>query len=344
MRATWLFLMLFTAVLLEQSEAQGGFMGWVEKQYDSFRRGVVRALKTLGSPSRRGTGQQKRTAVRSANFSDTSNDNARRSLDNSLRARSTFFNDKFQEHILESRDFPCPTGPDTPGARSPTRPTSVHELRPADIDVIGAMGDSLSAANGAAAANLVEVYIENRGMSWSIGGESTWRQYITLPNILKEFNPNLVGYSLQDGLGAEKLSQFNVAEPFSISSDMLHQAKILVKRIRSDKRVNFYEDWKLVTIMIGCNDFCSYMCYYKNYSEVVERHKDDMNRTLNFLEANLPRTLVNLVPPPTGNSLWNNMMEPVGKKRTREEELLLSRFLCPTEEHPYIYTYNNSIT
>jgi hypothetical protein len=34
------------------------------------------------------------------------------------------------------------------------------------------MGDSLTAGSGSAAANVVEVYIENRGMSWS-GGEYT---------------------------------------------------------------------------------------------------------------------------------------------------------------------------
>lgn len=53
--------------------------------------------------------------------------------------------------------------------RSKTRPTSAHMLRPGDIDVVGAMGDSLTAANGAGASNVFQVYIENRGVSWSIG-------------------------------------------------------------------------------------------------------------------------------------------------------------------------------
>jgi hypothetical protein len=47
----------------------------------------------------------------------------------------------------------------------------VHSLRPGDIDVVGAMGDSLTAGSASAAADLIEVIIENRGMSWS-GGES----------------------------------------------------------------------------------------------------------------------------------------------------------------------------
>ena len=71
----------------------------------------------------------------------------------------------------EDIPFPCDTAPGSPGARSATRPTSVHRLRPGDIDVVGAMGDSLTAGSASAAANLVEIIIENRGMSWS-GGES----------------------------------------------------------------------------------------------------------------------------------------------------------------------------
>lgn len=73
--------------------------------------------------------------------------------------------------MSEDIPFPCDTAPGSPGARSATRPTSVHHLRAGDIDVIGAMGDSLTAGSASAAANLAELMIENRGMSWS-GGKS----------------------------------------------------------------------------------------------------------------------------------------------------------------------------
>jgi hypothetical protein len=32
-----------------------------------------------------------------------------------------------------------------------------------------------------------------------VGGQSDWRQYLTLPNILKQFNPNVTGYSTGEG-------------------------------------------------------------------------------------------------------------------------------------------------
>ena len=47
------------------------------------------------------------------------------------------------------------------------------------------MGDSLTAGAGIFATNLLELPIENRGASASIGGQGTWRTYLTLPNIFK---------------------------------------------------------------------------------------------------------------------------------------------------------------
>lgn len=94
-----------------------------------------------------------------------------------------------------------------PGKRSDQPPTSVHRLRPGDIDIIGAMGDSLTAGNGIFANNILHTMQENRGASWSIGGQGNWQQFLTLPNILKEFNPNLYGYALKDGLSTERTSR-----------------------------------------------------------------------------------------------------------------------------------------
>lgn len=132
--------------------------------------------------------------------------------------------------------------------RSKERPSSVHKLRPGDIDVIGAMGDSLTAANGATASTLFGTFMENRGVSWSGGGQSNWREFLTLPNIIKEFNPNLIGYAYGDGLSIFKASQFNTAEPIGMSQDIPFMAKELVRRIKNDPRVNFLKDWKVCTI------------------------------------------------------------------------------------------------
>lgn len=94
-----------------------------------------------------------------------------------------------------------------PGARSVVPPQSVHQLKPGDIDIIAAMGDSLTAGNGAMALDILQIFVESKGISWSIGGDADWRKYLTLPNILKEFNPNLYGYSLSAGYSHQKLSR-----------------------------------------------------------------------------------------------------------------------------------------
>lgn len=72
----------------------------------------------------------------------------------------------------------------------------------------------MTAANGAFAVDSIQTTLEGRGVSWAIGGHGNWRKFLTLPNILKEFNPNLYGYSnAENSLGFQKASKFNVAEP-----------------------------------------------------------------------------------------------------------------------------------
>lgn len=60
-----------------------------------------------------------------------------------------------------------------------------------DIDVIAALGDSLTAASGASSVRVTDLVIENRGLSWSIGGQWSFKNSSTLPNILKGKNSNV---------------------------------------------------------------------------------------------------------------------------------------------------------
>lgn len=67
--------------------------------------------------------------------------------------------------IPKSTKFLC----DTEGTRSVTRPTSVHMLRPGDIDVIGAIGDSLSVGTGSFSYIIPQLLVGHRGSSWTAG-------------------------------------------------------------------------------------------------------------------------------------------------------------------------------
>lgn len=68
-----------------------------------------------------------------------------------------------------SKSFPCANVTNFGVGRSLKKPSSVHMLRPGDIDVIGALGDSLVAGNGAMEEFALGTMIEHRGVSWCIG-------------------------------------------------------------------------------------------------------------------------------------------------------------------------------
>ncbi|XP_034169381.2 phospholipase B1, membrane-associated isoform X1 [Pangasianodon hypophthalmus] len=178
---------------------------------------------------------------------------------------------------------------------SNTIPTSVHGVRPADIQVVGAVGDSLTAGNGIASTYLVGVLIQYRGLSWSIGGDNNLSTVTTLPNILREFNPELTGFSVETGKQNSKQAFLNQAVAGAKSSDLLRQAELLVNRMKTDDRINFYSDWKVITMFIGGNDFCDSCHNPPHYSP--ENFVKRIQVALDFLHSEVPRAIVNLVEP-----------------------------------------------
>ena len=217
--------------------------------------------------------------------------------------------------------FPCSLA-HTSGRKSPSRPISVHKLRPGDIQVIATLGDSLSAGTGALARSALQVAIEYRGVAWSggtellnnvfrhlkislSGGLGNWKEYVTLPNILKNFNPNIYGYSTRNTLIPKMQNEdvFNVADTGATSGDLPAQAKRLIALMRQDLKVNYGRDWKMVTIMIGGNDVCSHVCPgLSNTKDPNDASATgfirNIQKTLDILQRDMPRTFVNLVPPP----------------------------------------------
>lgn len=72
---------------------------------------------------------------------------------------------KLQGAVNDEIPFPCPLN----GTKSESNPVSVHRLRPGDIDVVGAIGDSLTAGTGLKASNVFQVLYESRGWSPTAG-------------------------------------------------------------------------------------------------------------------------------------------------------------------------------
>ncbi len=140
---------------------------------------------------------------------------------------------------------------------------------------------------------------------------------MTRPNILKEFNPDLHGYStgVQRTSGFRTRSQrkrdrrrkkyrakldYNFAETGADSDDVIKQAYRLVRRMQHDPRVDFYNDWKFVTVLVGHNDVCSHAC---QRTALFDKLKDatphayvfNVRKALDILHERMPRTFVNLM-------------------------------------------------
>jgi len=179
-------------------------------------------------------------------------------------------------------------------APSPTIPTSVHALRPADIKHVAAMGDSLTAANGAKAFTVIGVLTEFRGVSWSIGGDKDLSSVVTLPNIIRKYNGGLKGVSTGSGDRNSSGAGFNVAKAGAVSNAMLEQARLLVERMRTTLGQDaFNSEWKLVTFFIGGNDLCDSCKANTQYT--TANYKARVKAGLDYLQQNMPRTLVNFV-------------------------------------------------
>ncbi|XP_006820484.1 phospholipase B1, membrane-associated-like [Saccoglossus kowalevskii] len=186
------------------------------------------------------------------------------------------------------RDFPCSCV--NPG----TSAVSVHALSPFDVKIVGALGDSLTAGSGADAAIIVGSLNDYRGVVYSIGGDEDFSAGVTtLPNILQEYSPSLKGFSLGVCNRDETASALNVASPGDVSRDMKYQAYRLIDRMKLHPDVDYELDWKVVTILIGGNDLCSFCDDKELYT--AERYQQHLQEALDVLHEGMPRAFINLV-------------------------------------------------
>lgn len=75
----------------------------------------------------------------------------------------------------------------------------------------------------------------------------------------------------------------------AVSADIPFMAKALVRRIKNDKRINFKKDWKMVTICMGGNDICSFICLMQDPETLPEKHRQRMIKALRYIRDNMPR-------------------------------------------------------
>jgi len=188
----------------------------------------------------------------------------------------------------------CPALPDH-------NTTSIFDLRPNDIKIMMALGDSITTGFG-----ILGAVNETRGSSFSMGGDSG---AITLPNFFKYFNPALVGFSKGTypaevcyGTNCPAVRYYpnedanNAAKSGSMVFDMVSsQLNYLIRQLNQNPLMSVQQDWKILTIMIGANDLCASCTFNLTYLS-PDDYETNLMGTLEKIRTSLPRTFVNIVP------------------------------------------------
>lgn len=194
-----------------------------------------------------------------------------------------------QSQSVPEGSLQCP-----PFGPSTEKPTSVHKLRPTDVDLVAAIGDSLTAANGALAKTPLGLLTEYRGRSFSMGGDKDASSVVTMPNILRTHVDDLHGHSSGSGKQGSKGAKLNFAVPGSTAKDLHGQALKLVDELRNDPNVDFDNDWKVITVFVGGNDACDYFDGEKDANS-PNKYIEGVKRAVDVFHATVPRAFVNLV-------------------------------------------------
>ncbi|CAG5928193.1 unnamed protein product, partial [Menidia menidia] len=210
----------------------------------------------------------------------------------SKEALNKEFPEKTRPVNFKHPEFQCPDM-----RPSHSVPYSVEFVKAADIKVIAALGDSLTTAIGANATTVLGIPIEFRHVSWSIGGYGTFQDVITLANIIKLFNPNVLGAApgkTIHGMQAHITETgFNLAVTGHNTFNLPGQTRHLIDTLRAYEGLNFEEDWKLLTILMGMNDICDYCKDKALFS--VDNFIHYMTVSLEMLMNEVPRMIVNVV-------------------------------------------------
>jgi len=123
-----------------------------------------------------------------------------------------------------------------------------------------------------------------------------------------------------------KNQNLNIAGSGNTAKDIPGQVERLIKLIKADKKIDFHNDWKLITLFIGGNDLCRYCLQIGGHDHEPENYINFIKIGLDRLHAELPRTLVNFV------SMVS--IEDIRDMNTGLVCNLMHRFECPCGSFP----------
>jgi len=131
---------------------------------------------------------------------------------------------------------------------------------------------------------------------------------------LKQFNPNVIGFSVGDF--NEK--GFNFARSTSESDSLEQQALDLLSAMETDKRIDMNSYWKLVFLSVGSADLCHNSCKNPGKFRQVRRN---VEAALDVL-MKIPNIVIGVVSPPDPSIIQSALHRPVTCQ-------VLTRSLCP---------------
>ncbi|KAJ3309208.1 hypothetical protein HDV04_006315 [Boothiomyces sp. JEL0838] len=201
------------------------------------------------------------------------------------------------------------TCPSLPARSSP--PANIRDVRPDDIKVIAAIGDSITAGFGAKGlANPkqpidIQNLDEDRGVSWSMGGDDG---AITIANFVKQYSPNVVGASVGKHIVnlcygplcppfqyKPELDHFNAARSGALAMNLMDEVNWLVAQMHQSPNVDMVNDYKLLNLFIGSNDDCLGCLPILGKSVLSpDAFEETMREVIWELKHQIPKLIVNV--------------------------------------------------
>ncbi|KAI7852353.1 hypothetical protein BDC45DRAFT_607521 [Circinella umbellata] len=235
---------------------------------------------------------------------------------------------------------------DCPPLPARSGPTGVDDLRPDDIKVMAALGDSIMAGfglegindgdGGSGLLNLSSI-TEFRGKSWGIGGDEG---AVTLANFVKHYNSSLEGPAVGKHLiflckenenckyKHADIDILNSAISGGIAKTLNAELDYLIPQMKELPNVNFANDWKLITIQIGSNDQCS-SCSDDNADVTADAYAGYVDAAIERIRDEIPKVIVNIVGTFNVSGVYESTM---GQEYCRplfdQPDWILNRILC----------------
>ncbi|RHZ86068.1 hypothetical protein Glove_55g17 [Diversispora epigaea] len=190
-------------------------------------------------------------------------------------------------------------------------PTSVHDLRPDDIKLILALGDSITTAFGADAKckddggdnNYLEELYEYRGVSYAMGGDDG---AISLANFYKHYSPELRGASVGNHIVEicygilcppkqyhPELDNLNAALTGAMVKNLDYEIDYLLSQYEKESE-EFKNSFKFLNLFIGSNDICL-ICSHSIPWITEKKFERYLMNAIEKIRLNIPNVIINIM-------------------------------------------------